>query len=93
MALVLLSAIQLIPLLVFQPFYLSYYNLAAGSLPGANRLGLETTYWCEAIDHQVIGHVNETATTQARVAVFPFAPGSQYVTASSTWFGGVTEIG
>jgi 4-amino-4-deoxy-L-arabinose transferase-like glycosyltransferase len=29
------------------PHLLSYYSEAIGGLPGAARLGLETTYWCE----------------------------------------------
>ena len=29
------------------PHWLSYYSESIGSLPGARRMGLETTYWCE----------------------------------------------
>jgi 4-amino-4-deoxy-L-arabinose transferase-like glycosyltransferase len=29
------------------PHWLSYYSESVGSLPGARRMGLETTYWCE----------------------------------------------
>jgi 4-amino-4-deoxy-L-arabinose transferase-like glycosyltransferase len=29
------------------PHLLSYYSAAVGGLPGATRLGLESTYWCE----------------------------------------------
>jgi 4-amino-4-deoxy-L-arabinose transferase-like glycosyltransferase len=32
---------------VFYPHLLSYYSEGVGGLPGAVRLGLETTYWCE----------------------------------------------
>lgn len=30
------------------PHLLSYYSEAVGGLPGATRLGMETTYWCES---------------------------------------------
>ncbi|MBX6313970.1 MAG: glycosyltransferase family 39 protein [Isosphaeraceae bacterium] len=32
------------------PFGLSYYNALVGGLPGAERLGLELTYWGDAVD-------------------------------------------
>ena len=34
----------------FHPFGLSYYNALVGGLPGAQRLGLELTYWGDAVD-------------------------------------------
>jgi hypothetical protein len=34
----------------FHPFGLSYYNLLVGGLPGAERLGLELTYWGDTVD-------------------------------------------
>ena len=40
--------------IVMHPFGLSYYNLAVGGLPGAERLGLELTYWGDAIDRQLL---------------------------------------
>jgi 4-amino-4-deoxy-L-arabinose transferase-like glycosyltransferase len=36
--------------ITMHPFGLSYYNLLAGGLPGAERLGLELTYWGDTID-------------------------------------------
>ncbi len=36
--------------LAFHPFGLSYYNLLVGGLAGADRLGLERTYWGDAVD-------------------------------------------
>ena len=29
------------------PHYVSYYGEGVGGLPGATKMGLETTYWCE----------------------------------------------
>jgi hypothetical protein len=47
----LLGAALLVPQSVgmagLYPHLLSYYSEAVGGLPGATRLGLETTYWCE----------------------------------------------
>jgi hypothetical protein len=54
------------------PFYLSDFNPIVGGLPGANRLGLETTYWCDTLDQQVIDFVNENAPKDALVGIFPY---------------------
>ena len=70
--LALFFAYHLVWLYALQPFYLSDYSLLFGGLPGAERAGMETTYWEEAIDKDVIGFVNENAPTDARVALFPY---------------------
>lgn len=44
-----LVAIQGIGLAIYQPCHLSYYNLLAGGLAGAERLGFETTYWGDSV--------------------------------------------
>jgi 4-amino-4-deoxy-L-arabinose transferase-like glycosyltransferase len=48
---VLLGAVLLAPqsaaMAGLYPHLLSYYSEGLGGLPGATRLGLETTYWCE----------------------------------------------
>jgi hypothetical protein len=36
------------------PFQLSYYNALVGGLPGASRLGLEMTYWGDAVDRRLL---------------------------------------
>ncbi len=38
---------QLVSMVRLYPHYLSYYAESVGGLKGANKLGLETTYWCE----------------------------------------------
>lgn len=38
---------QLVSMVRLYPHYLSYYGESVGGLKGANKLGLETTYWCE----------------------------------------------
>ena len=41
-------------LVATHPFGLSYYNLLVGGLPGAERLGLELTYWGDAVDRVLL---------------------------------------
>ncbi len=36
------------------PCYLSYYNIAVGGLPGAERLGLELNYWGDAVTRELL---------------------------------------
>jgi len=47
----LLLALLLVPSIIsmaqLYPYLLSYYSEWVGGLPGATRLGLETTFWCE----------------------------------------------
>ena len=40
--------------MALHPFGLSYYNLLVGGLPGAERLGLELTYWSDAVDRVLL---------------------------------------
>jgi 4-amino-4-deoxy-L-arabinose transferase-like glycosyltransferase len=42
-----LLAPQLTTMTRLYPHLISYYSEGVGGLPGATRLGLETTYWCE----------------------------------------------
>ena len=46
------------------PHLLSYYSEAVGGLPGANRLGLETTYWSETLE-EALPYLNERAEPEA----------------------------
>ncbi len=43
------------------PFGLSYYNAMVGGLPGARALGLELTYWSDAIDDVLLDRLAQTA--------------------------------
>lgn len=49
------------------PYQLSYYNLLVGGITGAKELGLETTYWCEAINYKVLNYINQFIPTNARI--------------------------
>jgi 4-amino-4-deoxy-L-arabinose transferase-like glycosyltransferase len=44
----LLLAPQVIAMIGLYPHWLSYYSEGVGGLPGATKMGLETTYWCES---------------------------------------------
>lgn len=53
-ALVVLLMAQGYGVVAFHPFGLSYYNALVGGLPGAERLGLELTYWGDAVDGPIL---------------------------------------
>jgi len=42
------------------PFELCYYNCLAGGISGARELGMETTYWYDAVNDQACRSINET---------------------------------
>ncbi len=52
---------QVYGVLAFHPFGLSYYNALAGGLVGAERLGLELTYWGDAVDRILLGRLERLA--------------------------------
>ena len=66
------AAIAFLPPLVvaasLYPFLLSYYSAAVGGPRGAERLGLETTYWCETYG-AALSHLNEHAEPGALIWV------------------------
>jgi 4-amino-4-deoxy-L-arabinose transferase-like glycosyltransferase len=45
---ILLLAPPVVSIVRIHPYELSYYSEIVGGLPGAVRLGLETTFWCES---------------------------------------------
>jgi 4-amino-4-deoxy-L-arabinose transferase-like glycosyltransferase len=53
------------------PFGLSYYNLLVGGLPGAERLGLELTYWGDAVDRVLLDRLARAAPAGAPAALAP----------------------
>jgi hypothetical protein len=56
---------------VMHPFGLSYYNALVGGLPGAKRLGLELTYWSDAIDHVLLDRLAREARPGSSTAMAP----------------------
>jgi hypothetical protein len=53
------------------PFGLSYYNVLVGGLSGAERLGLEVTYWSDAIDDVLLDDLAREARPDATAAMVP----------------------
>jgi 4-amino-4-deoxy-L-arabinose transferase-like glycosyltransferase len=66
-----LVAAQAYGLLALHPFGLSYYNLLVGGLPGAERLGLELTYWGDAVDGVLLGTLAQAARPGEAAALVP----------------------
>lgn len=64
-------AAQGIGLVLTFPFGLSYYNLLVGGLPGAARLGLEVTYWGDAVDDTLLDRLAASAARDATAALVP----------------------
>lgn len=67
----LLVASQSFGILTTHPFELGYYNLLVGGMPGARKLGFETTYWGECIDRGVLDFLNNTVPEGGSVVFFP----------------------
>ncbi len=53
------------------PFGLSYYNLLVGGLPGAERLGLELTYWGDSVDGPLLDRLAAEARPGDTAALAP----------------------
>jgi 4-amino-4-deoxy-L-arabinose transferase-like glycosyltransferase len=54
------------------PHLLSYYSEGVGGLPGAARLGLETTYWCETYA-EALPYINAQAQPGDRIWAAPWS--------------------
>jgi len=59
-AAVLFLATPVFGIVTFYPHLLSYYSEAVGGLPGAAKLGLETTYWSESY-REAVDYINKYA--------------------------------
>lgn len=69
--LVALVAGQGVGVVRMHPFQLSYYNAIVGGLRGADRLGLELTYWGDAVDRVLLERVDRLVPPGAEVALAP----------------------
>jgi 4-amino-4-deoxy-L-arabinose transferase-like glycosyltransferase len=66
------------------PFGLSYYNLFVGGLPGAERQGLELTYWGDAVDRVLLDELARQADKGSVAALAPtLYPGQGVLTTTS----------
>lgn len=70
-ALMLFVAAQGYGVAALHPFGLSYYNALTAGLPGAERLGLELTYWGDAVDRVLLDRLVELAPKEAPAALVP----------------------
>jgi 4-amino-4-deoxy-L-arabinose transferase-like glycosyltransferase len=55
----------------FHPFQLSYYNLLVAGLRGADRLGLEITYWGDAVTPGLVNRWSEIAPKRSCAVLVP----------------------
>jgi hypothetical protein len=66
------------------PFGLSYYNMLVGGLPGAERLGLELTYWGDAVDRVLLDELARRADKGSVAALAPtLYPGQGVLTTTA----------
>ncbi len=70
-ALVAVLAAQAFGVVATYPFGLSYYNALVGGLQGAERLGLEVTYWSDAVDDVLLNRLAGEAQPDATAALVP----------------------
>jgi 4-amino-4-deoxy-L-arabinose transferase-like glycosyltransferase len=69
--LIVLLAGQALGVVTTYPFGLSYYNLLVGGLGGAERLGLEVTYWSDSVDDVLLDRLAREARPDASAAMVP----------------------
>lgn len=67
----LLLIVQVTGALRVGPCYLSYYNTAIGGLAGADRLGLERTYWGDSLLGPFLAEAAQAVPAGSPVDVFP----------------------
>lgn len=69
---------------VMHPFGLSYYNLLVGGLKGAEKLGLEITYWGDAVDRVLLDRLASETRPGATAALAPtLYPGQGILTTTA----------
>ena len=67
------------------PFGLSYYNLLTGGLAGAEKLGLELTYWSDAVDRVLLDRLAAETRPGATAALAPtLYPGQGILTTTAS---------
>jgi len=55
------------------PYELSYYNALIGGVQGAQKAGLETTYWCDSVNSDILSEINGTLPKGATVRFLSFS--------------------
>jgi len=62
---------QLAGIFTTTPYFLSYYNVAVGGTPGAERLGFEVSYWGDSFSRELFAKLVETVPDSSIVQVAP----------------------
>jgi hypothetical protein len=68
-----LAVITAIPLLKVYPFGLEYYNQFIGGVAGANKHGMETTYWWDAVNEYAVKKISKQIPPGASLLCWPSA--------------------
>jgi 4-amino-4-deoxy-L-arabinose transferase-like glycosyltransferase len=55
------------------PYQLSYYNLLLGGTSGAKQKDMESTYWCEAVNPDVLQYLNHLVPENGKVRFLSFS--------------------
>ncbi len=55
------------------PYELSYYNSLMGGVSGAYQKGMETTYWCDAINPQFLDKLNQKLPPDSTIQFLSFS--------------------
>ena len=55
------------------PYQLSYYNLLLGGINGAKQKGFESTYWCEAVNQDVLQYLNKLVPENGKIRFLSFS--------------------
>ena len=77
--------VQAVGVVALHPFGLSYYNALVGGLPGAERLGLELTYWNDPVDQVLLDRLAREASRGTSAALVPtLYPGQGILTTNRT---------
>lgn len=55
------------------PYQLSYYNLLLRGIDGAHQKGMESTYWCETVNQDVLQYLNQLVPENGKVRFLSFS--------------------
>jgi len=64
---------SVIGILHYHPYELSYYNSLLGGVSGAWQKGMETTYWCDAVNPKLINELNQKLPPDSTVQFLSFS--------------------
>jgi 4-amino-4-deoxy-L-arabinose transferase-like glycosyltransferase len=81
---------------IYAPYWLSYYNLLAGGLPGAARAGFEVTYWGDTVTPRVLDPLAQAIPGQKALYLpnlAPFHAAAVALTSPALAEAGVTLVG